>query len=421
MPPGQGSAQPPPVRRPGQPSPWEPLRQPLFRTFWIASLFSNLGTWVHEVGAAWLMTTLDSSPLMVSAVRTSMALPMLLLALPAGVLADRVDRRRLLIATQCGLLVVAFTLAGLTYTGAIGPLGLLVLTALTGVGMVVHAPTWQAVIPEIVPRRSIPAAVSLGSVSFNLARSVGPAAGGVIVAAFGSWAAFGLNGLSFFVIITVLLLWRRATPEGPPPEKSAGAALLTGLRFVVGTPTMRHVLARNILFVVPASSLWSLLPLVARNHLNWEARGFGSMVTLIGAGAVLAAAVLPRLRNRFGSDSVIVATGIIAAGCLAAVAVAKRPWIDLPLMIPLGAAWMMTLTTLNATAQMTLPSHLRARGMSAYLSVFAGSMAAGSLLWGSIARTSDVSTALLAAAALMGVTAIGGHFFSIGTSLTEVE
>ena len=194
-------------------SAWAPLRTPMFRAFWLASLLSNMGTWVHEVGAGWLMSSLDSSPEMVSAVRTAMALPIMFLAIPTGVLADRLDRRQLLIVTQLLLLATASTISVMTYVGSITSWMLLALTFVMGIGWVMHVPTWQASIPELVPRKQLPRAVALGSVSFNLARAVGPAVGGFLIASLGTWVAFAINALSFAAVLVVLIVWRRERRE----------------------------------------------------------------------------------------------------------------------------------------------------------------------------------------------------------------
>ena len=249
-------------------SAWAPLRTPIFRTFWIASLMSNMGTWIHEVGAQWLMTDLDASPEMVSAVRTAMAIPIVLLAIPAGVLADRFDRRQLLIMTQLLLFGTACTLGLLTFRGVITSWMLLALTSVMGIGWVFHVPTWQASIPELVPRKQLARAVALGSVSFNLARAVGPALGGFIIAALGTWIAFAINAASFAAVLVVLVFWRRERTESSR-GLSFWLSLVQGVRYVTGKTSIRHALLGVGLFVIPASAFWALLPLVARQRLGW--------------------------------------------------------------------------------------------------------------------------------------------------------
>lgn len=396
-------------------SAWAPLSVPIFRAFWLASIVSNLGTWVHEIGAGWLMTSLDSSPEMVSAVRVAMSVPMTVLAIPAGVLADRIDRRRLLIITQLSMLATTATLATLTWTELITSWTLLGLTFVIGLGMVLHILTWQATIPELVPRPQLSRAIALGSISFNLARSVGPAVGGLLIALAGPWIAFAANAMSFAAVLAVLFSWKRENTEssgGVPYRQS----LIEGLRFVRGEPTMRRTLLRLSMFMAPASALWALLPLVARQRLGWGADGFGLLVTVVGVGAVAAAWGLHRLHARFGVDRTIAVSMLVYAGGMFGISLTTNSVWVIASMFVMGGSWMMTLTTLNSTAQMTLPNRLRARGMSCYVTVMAISMAGGSMIWGQIAGWLSVPGAQqVAAASLVIAAAVTG----IGNSLRE--
>ncbi len=363
-----------------------------------------MGTWIHEIGAGWLMTTLDSSPEMVSAVRVAMSLPMTVLAIPAGVLADRIDRRRLLIITQWAMLATTSTLASLTFTGVITSWTLLSLTFVIGLGMVLHVLTWQSTIPELVPRAQLPRAIAMGSISFNLARAVGPAIGGVLIAIAGPWIAFAANALSFAAVLIVLTGWKRERTESSN-GLSYRASLAEGIGYVRRQPTLRRTLLRLSGFMLPASALWALLPLVARDRLGWDADGFGLLVTTIGAGAVLAAWFLHWMHGRFGNDwTVAISTLVFAAG-MYGMSLSTEIIGALASMLVMGASWMTTLTTLNSTAQMTLPNQLRARGMSCYITVMALSMAGGSVIWGRIAGTFSVPTAQTIAAATLIVTA----------------
>lgn len=390
----------------------------MFRLFWIASLASNLGTWIHEVGAGWLMTTLDASPEMVAAVRTSMALPIVFLAIPAGVLADRVDKRRLLIGTQSILLFVTAVLATSTALGAITAWGLLAITFVIGLGMVVHVPTWQSVIPELVPRWQISRAVGLGSISFNLARAVGPAIGGILIAVVGIWSTFAINALSFAGVLFVLLRWQRRATE-TSRGRSFAASLKQGVRYVVRKRTMRHVMIGVVLFVLPGSALWSLLPLFAKTGLGWGPQGFGILVGMIGLGAVLGASVLPRVRGRWGSDRTIAASMVLYAGGLATLSQMPAWPILLTATVIMGSGWMATLTTLNATAQITLPTRLRARGMGCYLTMMAGSMSVGSMVWGQTAGAIGIPDAMLIAAGVMALTAGFSLMFPLAATLDD--
>ncbi|MGB7342737.1 MAG: MFS transporter [Pirellulaceae bacterium] len=397
-------------------SPWSPLRTPMFRAFWIASLISNLGTWIHEVGAGWLMASLDSSPEMVAAVRTAMAIPIVLLAIPAGVVADRVDRRQLLIFTQLVMFATTATLAAMTYSGVITSWMLLALTVVMGMSLVLHVPTWQASIPELVPKREMSRAVALGSVSFNLARTAGPAVGGLLIAGIGKWAPFAVNALSFGGVLFVLLFWRRERKESSR-GLSFGLSLYQGVRYVVRTTSMRNVMLGVALFIVPGSALWALLPLVAKTRLGWGADGFGLLVACVGGGALLASQALPKFQSRFGSDKTVAGAMVVFAGGLFLMSQSTTGWIVATAAVVMGAGWMTTLTTLNATAQVTLPSRLRARGMSCYLTAMALSMSAGSFLWGQVAGWTNLSTAQSIAAATLLVTAAISLRFRLGKTL----
>ncbi|MCA9138209.1 MAG: MFS transporter [Planctomycetales bacterium] len=393
-------------------SPWAPLRLPVYRSFWIASFVSNLGSWMHEIGAGWLMTELDASPQMVSAVRTAMAMPIVLLAIPAGVLADRVDRRGLLLATQVLMLLAAASLAVLTLAGTMTSWLLLAFTFLIGLGLTLHVPTWQASIPELVPRAQLSRAIALGSISFNLARSAGPAIAGVLVAVTGSWIAFSFNALSFAGVIVVLLLWRRERRESSR-GLSFQLSLYQGLRYVYRNIAMRHVLIRVFLFIVPASALWGLLPLVARERLHWGAGGFGVLVTCVGAGALMAARYLPAIQRRLGNDwTIALAMSVFACG-LALMASSGQRWVVAIATLVMGCGWMITLTTLNTAAQITLRNRMRARGMSCYLTTLALSMSTGSFMWGSIAEVIGIGRAQKIAAVTVLVTAAIGMCFRV--------
>lgn len=393
-------------------SPWAPLGTPIFRAFWIASFVSNLGTWMHEIGAGWLMTELDASPQMVSAVRTAMATPIVLLAIPAGALADRVDRRHLLLVTQVLMLMATATLATLTASGLVTSWLLLGLTFMIGLGLTLHVPTWQASVPELVPRTQLSRAIALGSISFNLARAAGPAVAGVLVALTGSWIAFSLNALSFAGVIIVLLAWKRDRSESSR-GLSYRKSMYQGLRYVYRTVAMRHVLIRIAIFVVPASAVWGLLPLVARERLAWGADGFGILVTCVGAGALVAARYLPKLQRGLGFDRAVAFAMLLVAGGVGVMGSSTHRATVVVATLVIGCGWMMTLTTLNTAAQMTLPSRLRARGMSCYLTAMALSMSSGSFLWGSIAEAIGVGGAQKIAAVTLVITAAIGMRFSV--------
>jgi len=372
-------------------SAWAPLGEPLFRSLWIAAVISYTGTWMQNVGAGWLMTQLTTSPLMVSLVQAASTLPVFLVILPAGALADMVDRRRFLLITQGWMVVAAGALGVMSLFHSVTPWNLLLLTFLLGLGAVMNDPAWQAITPEIVSPRRHASAVALNSVGFNVARAVGPALGGVVIALAGSSVAFLLNAASFFGVIFFLYRWKRPHFENMETGRVRDA-ILTGVRFVRNTPAVRCVLIRTAAFSVGASSLLALLPLVARPH---GATGYGLLLGSFGLGALAGAAVLPRLRSRLSVDGVVAfAIVVFAAMTLAAGQVQTFGWLALVLFVS-GTAWIGILACLNVAAQTMSPSFLRARALSIYLLVLQGGMAVGSAFWGVVASRVGVPAALL--------------------------
>src|SRR5581483_10935245 len=300
-----------------------PLRQPLFRAVWLAAVVSNVGTWMHDTSAAWLMTSLSPSPLMVALMQTAMSLPFFLLALPAGALADVVDRRRVLLGTQGWMLAAAAALGVLALSGRTTPWSLLGLTFALGLGAAMNAPAWQAITPELVPREDLAPAVALNGVAVNVARAVGPALGGLLVAAIGPGGVFLLNAASFVGVIAVLAAWRRPAPDGGLPAERVVGAILAGVRYVRHAAPVRTVLVRTAAFVLSASGIWALLPLVARRRLGLGAVGYGLLLGCLGAGAIVGAAVLPRLRRRLGVERLLVGATLLFAGASATLGVGR--------------------------------------------------------------------------------------------------
>jgi MFS family permease len=387
-----------------------PLRHPVYRSLWIAQIVSNVGTWMHEVGAAWLMTSFHPSPLLASLLQTASSLPVVALALPAGAVADVIDRRRILLATQTWMCLVAGLLGVLTLSGLATPAVLLAFTFAMGLGVALNTPAWQATIPSVVPREELTAAAALGSVGFNVARVVGPALGGLIVAAAGSWAVFMLNAASFLGTIGVLILWRtQPRPEGIPKERFYGA-LRAGFRFARHAPPLRSILVRTTAVVVPGSAVWALMPVVAR-RLELTSFQYGTLLGCLGIGAVSGAALLPTIRRRFSLDR-IVSGGTIVWGMAAVSLAFAQSYAVLCASLALGGmGWIALMSNLNAAAQTALPAWVRARGLAFYILAFQGGFAVGGVVWGTIATATDLRTALLLSAAglLAGLTTILWH------------
>jgi len=362
-------------------------------------VISYTGTWMQNVGAGWLMTQLTTSPLMVGLVQAAAAVPVFIVVLPAGALADIVDRRRLLLFTQSWMVLAATALGALTLLGAVNPWVLLFFTFLMGVGAVMNDPAWQAITPEVISPQRHASAVALNSAGFNVARAAGPALGGIIVAAAGSGWSFLLNAASFFGVILFLYRWKRV-PHAPLPVRNMKAAIAEGFGHVQGAPQVRSVLIRTAAFSIGASSLLALLPLICQPH---GAQGYGFLLTCFGLGALAGAAILPRLRLQYSVDGLVAgATILFAIMTFAAGQVHIFEWLCLVLFTA-GAAWIGILACFNVVAQTMCPSWMRARALSMYLLVLQGGMAVGSALWGAVASRQGVPEALAWSALALAV------------------
>jgi MFS family permease len=381
---------------------WEPFRRPTFRALWTAAVVSNVGTWMHDTAAGWTMATLAPSPILVSLMQTATSFPFFVLALPAGALADIVDRRRLLLVTQAWMLLAATTLGALAVMGEITPMRLLGLTFALGIGGAMNAPAWQATTPDLVPRTELPAAVALGGVSVNVARAVGPAVGGMIVGLTGGpGAVFLLNAASFLGVLVVLARWRRQVPAPRlPPERVLGA-VRAGARYVRHAQAYHAVLARSAAFVLPAAALWALLPLVGRQMLGLDATRYGVLLGGLGVGAITGALLLPRLSASIALEPMLaVATLAFATTTAGLAAVATLPP-AVALTFLGGVAWMTVMSTLSVAAQESVPGWVRARGLAVGLLVIQGSLAVGAFAWGVVAARTSLHVALFAAAAAL--------------------
>lgn len=385
-------------------SAWAPLKIALYRNLFIAQLISNIGTWMQTVGAQWFLVEHHSSATIVALVQTASLTPTLVLGLLGGVFADLFDRRRLLIVIQTYAVLTAAVLAALAFTGVLTPTWLLVFTVAIGCCSALTAPAWQAIQPELVPREQIPAAASLGSVTVNLARAIGPALAGVVVLAAGPAAVFALNAASFAAIIVALRSWKRPGCAPLGERESIALSILAALRWVRHGPVTRRILLRSALFAFPASALWALLPVTAAQHWQMNSCGYGLVLATLGVGAVIGVAVIAQLRRLFETNTVL--AGSAGAYALGLLVVAIGPFdVAVPLLLVCGMAWIATLTTLNAAVQLSLPPWVRARVMAVYLLVFSGSQALGSYLWGLIAAHVGLAQSLATAAALLLLTA----------------
>ena len=375
----------------------DPLREPLFRSLWFAAVISYTGTWMQNVGAGWLMTQLTVSPLMVALVQAATTLPVFLVILPAGALADMVDRRRFLLITQAWMVVAAGLLGVFTLFGWTTPWILLGFTFMLGLGAVMNDPAWQAITPEIVCAENHAPAVALNSVGFNVARAIGPALGGLVIAVTSSGIAFLMNAISFFGVIFFLYRWKRPSFESAQTSRMM-ESLRAGFSYVRGAHVVHCVLIRTGAFSVAASSLLALLPVIARDH---GATGYGLLLGAFGLGALAGATVLPRLRTLYSVDGVVTAAIVLYAFMtFAAGRVHAFHWLVLVLFAA-GTGWIAILACLNVAAQTMSPPWMRARALSMYLLVLQGGMALGSAAWGALATKYGVPTTMLCSGAAL--------------------
>ncbi|MDR7332875.1 MFS transporter [Roseateles asaccharophilus] len=406
---------------PARSSSFAPLRQPVFALLWVAAVMGNLGTFMRDVASSWMVTELSASPAAVALIQTAATLPIFLLAIPAGVLSDILDRRRLLIALQVLLGGVSGALLLLSATQTLTVEWLVLLTFVGGVGAALMGPTWQSVVPELVSRDELKSAVALKPLGINIARAVGPAIGGLLLASFGAATAYGADVLSYIFVIAALLWWKRPEAKEDGLKEQFGGALRVGLRYARASRELHVVLLRSAAFFLFASSVWALLPLVARQMLGGTAGYYGVLLGAVGAGAIVGALLLPRLRGRLGADGLVLLASGLTAGVMAALAVAPPRWVAVLLMGVLGVGWIVALTTLNGVAQAVLPNWVRGRGLAIYLMVFNGAMAAGSLSWGLVAQEVGVPLTLLLGAGGLAVIALAFHRIKLPTGEADLQ
>ena len=372
---------------------------------WIATLCSNIGTWMQEVGAGWLMATLAPDPLMVSLVQASATLPFFLLAIPAGALADILDRRKYLIATQVWMSACAATLGILTLTGFTTAWSLIFLTFCLGTGAAMMMPAWGAIVPELVQRNELPAAINLNTVAMNTARAVGPALAGVIVAATSPGVVFILNATSFFAVIFAIKKWKHDPKSSTLPKEHLEGAIRAGLRYARHSDELRSVLARGAAFFVFASAPWALLPLIVKLQLRSGPGIYGFMLACIGVGAICGALILPRLQGRLSRDVLVAGATVFYAVAMLWLAYNDLVYVVAPAMLVLGFSWMTVFSSLITAAQTALPSWVRARGLALHWVTYTCGFAIGSVTWGKIATLIDIQTSLTLAAlgAIVGI------------------
>lgn len=378
-----------------------PLRYPTFRRIWLASLFTNLGILIQGVGAAWAMTQMTSSAGQVALVQTALLLPVMLIALPAGAVADMHDRRIV------GLVALSIELCGATVLTVLDwltlttPNLLLALCFAVGSGMALMGPAWQSSVSEQVPSDALPAAIALNGISYNIARSVGPAVGGIVVATAGAVAAFALNALLYLPLMLALFLWKRISEHSRLPPEKLNRAMVSGVRYIINSPPIKIVLTRAMVTGVIGGAIVALMPLVARDLLHGGAEIYGILASAFGLGAVIGALNITEVRKRMSGEAAIRACALCMGGAVAAVALSRQPILTAAALVLAGVVWMMAWVVFSIGVQLSAPRWVAGRSLAAYQAVSSGGIAVGSWGWGQLTDVAGVDTALLVAAALM--------------------
>lgn len=378
-----------------------PLKHPAYRSIWGASIASNLGGLIQGVGAAWMMASISQSENMVALVQASTTLPLMLFSLLSGAIADNYDRRRVMLTAQVFMFCVSSLLALFAYLDLITPWLLLLFTFLLGSGTALNNPSWQASVGDLVPREDLAGAVSLNSVGFNITRSVGPAIGGMIVAAAGAAAAFAANTVSYFTLIFALSRWQPDLPQQTLPREALGQAIGAGLRYVAMSPNIGKVLFRGFVFGLTASAVLALLPVVVRDLVGGGALTYGVMLGAFGAGAIAGALANSRLREVLSSEDIVRCA--FAGFALSATIIGISPYAivtSLALLVA-GACWVLALSLFNTVVQLSTPRWVVGRALSLYQTATFGGMAGGSWLWGLMAESQGVTNAFFASSLLM--------------------
>ena len=375
-----------------------PLRNPVFRMLWGVWVVANVCMWMNDVAAAWLMTTLTTSPVMVALVSTAASLPVFLLGLPSGALADIVDRRRLLLFTQAWVAAIGLITCMVAFADALTPLSLLVLTFANGIGLALRWPVFAALVPELVERRQLSSALALNTIAMNISRIAGPVVAGAVIAAAGSAYVFMLNAVLSVGAAFVLARWRRLPKASALPGERFLGAIRVGMQHVRQSDAMQTALLRISLFFMQGAALTALLPLVAKGIGGGDAGTFTLLLACMGVGAIAAALALPRIREGMSRDALVSVCTLVHAGMMMLVSLAPNVWVAVPAMLVLGATWISVANTITLSAQLALPDWVRARGMSIYQMAMLGSSAAGAALWGQVASLTEVHTSIVSAA-----------------------
>jgi predicted MFS family arabinose efflux permease len=385
-----------------------PLRHSVFRRIWLASLLSNLGILIQGVGAAWAMTQMTSSADKVALVQTALMLPVMLIAMPAGAIADMYDRRIVALVSLSVALFGATALTVLAWFNLVGPNALLALCFVVGSGMALFGPAWQSSVSEQVPAETLPSAVALNGISYNIARSFGPAIGGIVVATAGAFAAFAANAVLYLPLMVVLFLWNRTSEPSRLPRERLSRAIVSGVRYITNSPSIRIVLTRTLVTGIIGGSVSALMPLVARDLLQGGAQTYGIMLGAFGMGAVIGALNITEVRRRMSGEAAVRACAVSMAGAIAAVALSRQPVLTAAALVVAGGVWMLAVALFNIGVQLSAPRWVAGRSLAAFQASIAGGIAIGSWGWGHLTDAAGVEAALLVSAGLMLVSPLLG-------------
>jgi len=390
-----------------------PLRHAVFRRIWLASLLSNLGLMIQSVGAAWAMTQMTSAADKVALVQTALMLPIMLISMPAGAIADMYDRRVVSLVSLVIALAGAISLTALTWAGAITPNILLAFCFIIGSGMALFGPAWQASVSEQVPPETLPSAVALNGISYNIARSFGPAIGGIVVAAAGAVAAFAANAMCYVPLLVVLFLWRRISEPSRLPRERLNRAIISGVRYIANSPSIRVVLARTLITGIAGGSVSALMPLVARDLLHGGAQTYGIMLGAFGMGAVIGALNIGEMRKRMHGEAAIRLCAIVMGIAIVAVATSQMAIITAAALVVAGAVWMLAVALFNIGVQLSAPRWVAGRSLAAFQAAIAGGIAVGSWGWGHLADSIGVEGALVVSGITMAASPLLGLWITM--------
>ncbi|MDF0582010.1 MFS transporter [Bradyrhizobium yuanmingense] len=398
-----------------------PLRYSTFRRVWLASLFSNLGLLIQGVGASWAMVEMTPSADKVALVQTALMLPVMLIAMPAGAIADMYDRRIVTLVSLGVAFAAATLLTALAWLGLVTPNILLTLCFAVGTGMALMGPAWQSSVSEQVPSETLASAVALNGISYNIARSLGPAIGGIVVAAWGAVAAFALNALLYLPLMVALLLWKRPSRPSRLPREGLSRAIISGVRYIANSPSIRIVVTRSMVIGLIGGAIAALMPLVARDHLHAGAQTYGVMLSAFGIGAVLGALTITEIRKRMSGEAAIRACSISMGGAVTAVALTHEPVLTAAALILAGTVWMIAWMIFSIGVQLSAPRWVAGRALAAYQTASSGGIAVGSWAWGYLTDVSGVDTALLVSAALLIASPVLGFWLHMPPIITRDE